>query len=269
MSIFKPFLKAKSRLRVRVRGRRSSSNKRSRRPRRQRRRQRIRQRILDVESCDQRRLWKYEPFLAIKAKTRFTVIAFTIDSGRFEIGKLVKSTNGKISPTSLKFVSNLIRRKLKQIKKLARSRSVKRNVKLRSLPKSGDLPGLTEDYVCFSSRPCGPNCNDKCDTFSPPPAFQNKDDFIGVSVVNDPWEDLQPATSDLDEIQPDTLGQCVLSDMDVLIVLKTSNVTIKQWNKLKTMVKALWFLLSGQDSNVHNSQSKVALLLGECSVKLS
>lgn len=267
MSLFKPFLKAKSLLRVRARGRRSSSYKRNRR--RQRRRQRIRQRVLDIESCDQRRLWKYEPFLAIKAKSRFIVVAYTIDTGRFEIGKLVKSTNGKISPISIKFVSNLIKRKLKQSRKLARSRSVKRNVKLRSLRKNGDLPGLTEDYVCFSSRPCGPNCNDKCATFSAPNAFRNKDRFIRINVVNNPWEDLQPETSDLDEIQPDTLGQCVLSDMDVLIVLKTSNVTIKQWNKLKTMVKALWFLLSGQDSNVHNSQSKVALLLGKCLANFS
>ena len=87
--------------------------------------------------------------------------------------------------------------------------------------------------------------------------------MIGVvRVENDPWEDLQPSTADLDEIQPDSLGQCVLTDMSVLIVLKTSDVTIKQWARLKTMVKALWFLLSGQDNNVHNAESKVGLLVG-------
>ena len=203
-----------------------------------------------------------------KVKNRVTLLAYIIDKGRFKIGQLVKVVNGKITPAGVKFIKSLTRRKQKRIKRLKQQKA---SVQLRnSLTVQKVSPfrslGLTlmpNEYICFGPNTCGSHCSNKCPVGGQPPrAFRDKRRLVAVKVDNDPWEDLQPDTTDLDEIQPDSLGQCVLTDMDVLIVLKTSGATAKQWKKLKTLVEALWFLLSGQDNNVHNSESKVTLLLG-------
>ena len=229
------------------------------------------QRPLDVESCEQKKLWKVEPFLISIVKNRVTLLGYIIDKGRFKIGQLVKVINGKITPAGAKFVRNLTRRKQKRIKRLKQQKAA---IKLRSSQAIQKVSrfrnlGLTlmpDEYICYGPNTCGSHCSNKCPVGGPPPrALINKHRLVAVKVDNDPWEDLQPDTTDLDEIQPDSLGQCVLTDMDVLIVLKTSGATSKQWKKMKTLVEALWFLLSGQDNNVHNSESKVTLLLGKFS----
>ena len=41
-----------------------------------------------------------------------------------------------------------------------------------------------------------------------------------MEIKRDPWEELTPNNIILDHIQPDSLGQCVLRELNVLIVLK-------------------------------------------------
>ena len=236
--------------------------------RRRKRQTFAKQRSLDIESCEQKKLWKVEPFLISKVKNRVTLLAYIIDRGRFKLGQLVKIINGKITPAGVKFVRNLTRRKQKRIKRLKPQKislQLRKSQAIRKVSPFGSL-GLTlmpNEYICFGPTTCGSHCSNKCPMAPPAPPPHEKHRLVAVKVDNDPWEDLQPDTTDLDEIQPDSLGQCVLTDMDVLIVLKTTGATAKQWKKMKTMVEALWFLLSGQDNNVHNSESKVTLLLGK------
>ena len=86
-------------------------------------------------------------------------------------------------------------------------------------PPQGDLPGIGTDFICYSNEGCDSGSSNISDHQSGQ-KWPNKDDFIKVEIKSDPWEELTPNNIILDHIQPDTLGQCVLRELNVLLVLK-------------------------------------------------
>ena len=71
--------------------------------------------------------------------------------------------------------------------------------------------------MCYSKEGCDFK-NFK--NFTAGQKWPRKEDFIKVEIKSDPWEELTPNNIILDHIQPDSLGQCVLRELNVLIVLK-------------------------------------------------
>ena len=128
----------------------------------------------------------------------------------------------------MKYIENVLKRKRNLIRKESKNRvriksrnAPKRPPKLVSrrshkFPPKGDLPGIGTDFICYSTEGCeSGNTSD-----SGGRKWPNKDDFIKVEIKSDPWEELTPNNIILDHIQPDTLGQCVLTELNVLLVLK-------------------------------------------------
>ena len=129
----------------------------------------------------------------------------------------------------MKSIENVLKRKRNLIRKESKNRV---RIKSRNAPKrppklvsrrshklvpQGDLPGIGTEFICYSAEGCesGRTNNGQIGQKWP-----NKDDFIKVEIKSDPWEELTPNNIILDHIQPDTLGQCVLKELNVLLVLK-------------------------------------------------
>ena len=131
----------------------------------------------------------------------------------------------------MKSIENILKRKRNLIRKESKNRvriksrnAPKRPPKLVSrrshkFPPQGDLPGIGTDFICYSYDGCDSGSSNNSDHQSGQ-KWPNKDDFIKVEVKSDPWEELTPNNIILDHIQPDTLGQCVLRELNVLLVLK-------------------------------------------------
>ena len=131
----------------------------------------------------------------------------------------------------MKYIENVLKRKRNLIRKESKNRvriksrnAPKRPPKLVSrrshkFPPQGDLPGIGTDFICFSNEGCDSGSSNNSDHQSGQ-KWPNKDDFIKVEIKSDPWEELTPNNIILDHIQPDTLGQCVLTELNVLLVLK-------------------------------------------------
>ena len=131
----------------------------------------------------------------------------------------------------MKYIENVLKRKRNLIRKESKNRvriksrnAPKRPPKLVSrrshkFPPKGDLPGIGTDFICYSTEGC-----ETGNTSDSGRKWPNKDDFIKVEIKSDPWEELTPNNIILDHIQPDTLGQCVLTELNVLLVLKGSDL---------------------------------------------
>ena len=131
----------------------------------------------------------------------------------------------------MKYIENVLKRKRNLIRKESKNRvriksrnAPKRPPKLVSrrshkFPPQGDLPGIGTDFICYSNEGCDSGSPNNSDHQSGQ-KWPNKDDFIKVEIKSDPWEELTPNNIILDHIQPDTLGQCVLRELNVLLVLK-------------------------------------------------